>query len=157
MSDLARLIALWFGCGASPKAPGTVGSLAAVPSAWLLMAYGGTTALLSFTVIVTLLGWWAAAMYVRQTGKTDPSEVVVDEVAGQSLTYGLAFLVIPPSLWAYGLGFVLFRLFDIIKRGPVGWADRHIPGGLGIMVDDLVAGVLAATVLILMGWGGLLL
>lgn len=144
MPTLSTSLAVWFGCGLSPKAPGTIGSLAAIPLVWLLMLYGNAIAVLGFTLFVSLVGWWAAEQYVQHTGKSDPSEVVIDEVAGQSLTYGLTFLVIPPSWLAWLLGFALFRLFDIVKRGPVGWMDRNLHGGLGIMADDLVAGILAA-------------
>ncbi len=143
MNRLAKLLATWFGAGLLPKAPGTWGSLAALPFAWIIAGWGGQAALGLATVIVTVVGWWAAELYSRQTGISDPSEVVIDEVAGQWLT----LLVVPPNPWFYLAGFALFRLFDIRKPWPVSWADRTLPGGLGIMVDDLFAGIYAAVVL----------
>jgi phosphatidylglycerophosphatase A len=140
MMGLAKIVATWFGAGLLPKAPGTWGSLAALPLAWILAQWGGTPALAAATVAVTLLGWWASEVYVRQTGINDPSEVVIDEVAGQWLT----LLVVPPDPLLYAAGFAFFRLFDIRKPWPVSWADRCLPGGLGVMVDDLFAGLYAA-------------
>ena len=140
MTGLAKLLATWFGAGLLPKAPGTWGSLAALPLAWIIASWGGTWALAAATLLVSLIGWWAAETYAGQTGIADPSEVVIDEVAGQWLT----LLVVPPNLWFYLAGFALFRLFDIRKPWPVSWADRSLPGGLGIMVDDLFAGLYAA-------------
>ena len=137
---LAKILSTWFGAGLLPKAPGTWGSLAALPCAWVIVSWGGVSALAAATVIVSLVGWWAADIYVRHTGIADPSEVVIDEVAGQWLT----LLVVPPDPLLYVAGFALFRLFDIRKPWPVGWADRTIPGGLGVMVDDLFAGLYAA-------------
>jgi phosphatidylglycerophosphatase A len=114
--------------------------LAALPLAWIIVSWGGTWALAAATLLVSLIGWWAAETYAGQTGIADPSEVVIDEVAGQWLT----LLVVPPNPWFYLAGFALFRLFDIRKPWPVSWADRSLPGGLGIMVDDLFAGLYAA-------------
>lgn len=136
---VAKLLATWFGAGLLPKAPGTWGSLAAVPLAWLLYQAGGRPLLAAATVGVSLLGWWVSAVYVKKTGIQDPSEVVIDEVAGQWLT----LLVVPPVPLLYLAGFALFRLFDIRKPWPVSWADQKIGGGLGVMVDDLFAGIYA--------------
>ena len=92
------------------------------------------------TLLVSVGGWWVADIYVRRTGVLDPGEVVIDEVAGQWLT----LLAVPPDPILYAAGFVLFRIFDIFKPWPVGWADRELGGGLGVMVDDLLAGLYAA-------------
>lgn len=135
----ATLAATWFGAGLLPKAPGTWGSLAALPFAWALASMGGTSVLAAATIVCFALGWWASAVYVRRTGVDDPGEVVIDEVAGIWLT--LVFS--PPDLLSYGLGFVLFRIFDIWKPWPVSWADRDIGGGLGVMLDDVLAGIYA--------------
>ena len=143
-SHPAFLISTWFGAGLLPRAPGTWGSLAALPLAWALASLGGPMALAAATVVVSLVGWWAAAVYVRRTGRQDPGEVVVDEVAGQ----WLALVMVPPEPLLYLAGFALFRLFDIRKPWPVGWADREIGGGLGVMVDDLFAGLYAALIMI---------
>lgn len=144
----AFLIATWFGAGLLPRAPGTWGSLAALPFAWALAWWGGPMALAAATVVVFLVGWWAAAVYVRRTGRQDPGEVVVDEVAGQWLT----LVMVPPDPLLYLAGFALFRLFDIRKPWPVGWADREIGGGLGVMVDDVFAGLYAAVIMIAILW-----
>lgn len=98
--------------------------------------------------VVTLVGVWAAAGYQAATGRHDASEVVIDEVAGQ----WTALLALPIagaglSLQAAAAAFVLFRLFDIWKPGPIGWADRRLGGGLGVMVDDVLAGIAAGAVL----------
>jgi len=139
----AFLIATWFGAGLLPRAPGTWGSLAALPFAWALSSVGGPMPLAVATVAVSLIGWWAASVYVRRTGVADPSEVVVDEVAGQ----WLALILVPPEPLLYLAAFALFRLFDIRKPWPVGWADREVGGGLGVMLDDIFAGLYAALIM----------
>jgi phosphatidylglycerophosphatase A len=131
----ASLAATWFGAGLLPKAPGTWGSLAALPFAWGLMAAGGPLLLLAAIVICFGLGWWASSVYVRLTGTEDPGEVVIDEVVGQ----WLVLLAAPLDPLSYLAAFILFRLFDIRKPWPVCWADRQIGGGLGIMLDDILA------------------
>jgi phosphatidylglycerophosphatase A len=110
---------------------------------------GGSLAVLLGGVAVFLAGIPASESYSRSSGREDPSEVVIDEVAGQLLTLA----VVPPGLVSYALGFLFFRLFDILKPGPVGWADRKIEGGLGIMLDDLIAGLLAGASLYILGKG----
>lgn len=139
----AFLLSTWFGIGLIAKAPGTWGSLAALPFAWGLSVWGGAPVLLAACVVCSVLGWWASAVYVAKTGTDDPKEVVVDEVAGQ----WLVLAAVPADPLLFGLGFVLFRIFDIFKPWPVGWADRHVGGGLGIMLDDLLAGLYGALIL----------
>ncbi len=139
----AFLLATWFGCGLLPLGPGTWGSLAALPLAWLLVAWGGTAALAAATAAALLVGWWAAGIYVRRTGAEDPREVVIDEVAGQWLT----LLFVPPDPLLYLAGFAAFRLFDIWKPWPVRVADRSVGGGLGVMLDDVLAALYAMAVL----------
>ena len=141
--DPVKMLATWFGAGLLPKAPGTWGSLAALPFAWAMADWGGPALLAVATLVVTVVGWIVSDAYVRRTGVNDPSEVVIDEVAGQWLT----LLAVPPDPVFYVAGFALFRLFDIRKPWPVGWADRELGGGLGVMVDDLLAGVYATLVL----------
>jgi phosphatidylglycerophosphatase A len=134
------LIATGFGVGKSPKAPGTMGTLAALPFGWLLGEMGGASLLAIATAITFLVGWWASAHYVKISGREDPSEVVIDEVAGMWLT--LCFM--PQEGLFYGLAFVAFRFFDIVKPWPVSWADKRVKGGFGIMLDDILAGLYAA-------------
>ena len=165
MKTFAKLVATMGGLGFSPKAPGTVASAAAIPLAWLLHWAGGFPLLLAATLATVVLGWWATQKYVSgQPIAADPSEVVVDEVAGQwialwPLSWGLWAAGAAPQVFPYPgwiAGFVLFRLFDIWKPGPVGWAERR-HGALGIMADDVVAGVIAAILVTVMaavahGW-----
>lgn len=137
------LIATWFGAGLLPRAPGTWGSLAALPFAWIIAAETGTLGLGVATLGVFALGCWASSGYLREIGGEDPGPVVIDEVAGQWLT----LLVVPTDLYMYAAGFVLFRLADIVKPWPASWADRNVKGALGIMLDDIFAAVYAAAAL----------
>lgn len=149
---LSQIIATFFGAGRLRPAPGTWGSLAALPAAWGLHQLGGFWLLASATVAVFILGWWAT--YVETAGKSDPdpSEIVVDEVAGMWLalwpvSLGAMLQDVPvTALWpGWIVAFLSFRAFDIWKPGPVGLADRmHTP--LGVMLDDIIAGALAAMV-----------
>jgi phosphatidylglycerophosphatase A len=143
------LIGAWFGCGYSPKAPGTAGSLAAVLIAWPLWLLGFTS--LEFAIL-SLVALWpaihAAGVVARETGRKDPSIAVVDEVVGQWLTLGGALRL---NWKSFLLAFVLFRVFDILKPPPIRLIER-IPGGAGIVLDDIGAGIYAALVLFAMGW-----
>ena len=152
---VARLIATWFGVGALPFAPGTAGSLAALPFAWAILALAGLPALLLATFAAALLGVWASGRHAPVMGRDDPGGIVIDEVAGQWLTLaGAGLLGMPFDLAGYAIAFACFRFFDIVKPWPVSWADRRLSGGLGIMADDLLAGVYAAvgTWLLSGGW-----
>ena len=142
----ATLIATWFGSGLLPWFPGTWGSLAALPFAWAIAWLFGSRALLLAAALVFVIGWWAARRVARASGVEDPGSVVVDEVAGQ----WLALAVTPPDALGYLAGFLLFRLFDILKPWPARWLDQHVGGGLGIMADDIAAGFYAATALLLL-------
>jgi phosphatidylglycerophosphatase A len=139
----ASLLATWFGAGLLPGAPGTWGSLAALPFAWAIATLFGPAALLVAAAILFFVGWWAAEQVGRASGVADEGSIVIDEVAGQWLTLSVA----PASAAAYVLGFLLFRLFDITKPWPARAAERNLPGGLGVMADDIVAGVYAAALL----------
>jgi phosphatidylglycerophosphatase A len=150
-----RQIATCFGIGDLPGAPGTWASLATIPLAWALHASGGFWAVGLVTVALTLLGYWATARYLEEgaAGGTDPSEVVIDEVVGMlialwPLSIGLSLIGSEWYVWPWPgwvLGFLLFRFFDIVKPPPVSWADR-MEGPLGVMLDDVVAGVLTALI-----------
>ena len=138
----ATWISTWFGSGLLPKAPGTWGSLAALPPGALLVWLGGPWALVGGIAAVLLLGLWATSLYAVGTGRDDPSDVVIDEVAGQWLALLPAGL--NPILFV--VAFAAFRAADIVKPWPVGWIDRRIKGAFGVMADDLVAAVYAALV-----------
>ena len=135
---VARTIALFFGAGCAPWAPGTAGTLAAVPLAWLLSALGDGV-YVAVLVAVVAVGAWASRRASTELGSHDHPGIVIDEVAGYLVT--MAF--IPVSATTAALGFALFRLFDVVKPWPIRWVDRNVSGGLGIMADDLLAGVYA--------------
>lgn len=133
---LAFLIATWFGSGMAKKAPGTFGTIAAVPFAWAIHSLAGQWALMAAAALLLPVGIWASNTYMHSRNtKHDPREIVVDEVAG----VWLLLSVLPLSLNGYIAGFILFRFFDIIKPWPVSWVDRNTPGGLGVMLDDIAA------------------
>ena len=131
-------------------APGSWGSAAAVVLAAIL-AMLSPWLLEIGTLLVCLLGVLAAGRYQTVTSRHDAPEVVIDEVAGQ----WIALLAVPLDWRWYLLAFLLFRLFDIVKPGPVRMAE-NLPGGIGVMADDIVAGVLAAACLLLIRWWGIM-
>jgi phosphatidylglycerophosphatase A len=133
---LAYLVATVGGVGRIPVVPGTFGTLAAVPLAWLAAVTSGPLLFGCVLAAVALLGTWAAGVVEQEEGSSDPSMVVVDEVAGFLAT--VAFL--PPSLLTYLAAFLLFRVLDITKPFPARRAEKF-HGGLGIMADDLIVGV----------------
>jgi phosphatidylglycerophosphatase A len=144
------LLATWFGAGLLPLAPGTWGSLAALPCAWAIVMFGGKLGLAVAVLVVFALGCWAASVVAEASGRDDPGAIVIDEVAAQFLV-----LLAAPLDWrAYAAGFVLFRIFDIVKPPPIRQIERRTPGGLGIMLDDIAA-ALYALVLLLVGEGAL--
>jgi phosphatidylglycerophosphatase A len=133
------LLATWFGAGLLPLMPGTWGSLAALPFAWVFLRIAGesdgTAVLLVAAVICFFVGWAATHFYMRHTDRKDPTEVVIDEVAGQ----WLVLIVANPHVWWHWLaGFLLFRLCDIVKPFPANVIDRR-PSALAVMADDTVA------------------
>ena len=134
----ATLAATWFGVGLFRFASGTWGSLAALPFAAAIAWAGGAVALGLAVLAVFGLGVWAAER-IGRSGEKDSSVIVIDEVAGQWLT------LLPAALdWRlYAAGFVAFRLADIVKPWPASWADQRVAGGLGGMLDDILAGLYA--------------
>ena len=144
----AVLVATWFGAGLLPVMPGSWGSFAALPCAWVIVHFAGPAALAASAMLVFALGCWTAGTLARASGHEDPGFIVVDEVAAQWLV-----LAVAPLDWrAYAAAFLLFRLFDITKPWPARAIERRINGGLGIMLDDIVA-ALYAIVLLLIGEG----
>jgi phosphatidylglycerophosphatase A len=145
---VALLVATAGGLGRAPLAPGTVASLVTAAVLWLLALSWPALAVLF--VAVTLVGTWAADVAERALAVKDPGAIVVDEVAGMIL----AVLAVPLSPAALIAGFLLFRVFDILKPFPANVAQR-LPGGVGVMVDDLIAGVYALALLLMAqraGW-----
>jgi len=147
---LPELIGTFFGVGYLRPAPGTWGSAAALPVGWLLHVVGGFPALLIGAVAAFAIGWWATQRMTAGRDNHDPSEIVIDEVAGQ----WIALIPLSYSAWMMDLNilrlwpgwiaaFALFRLFDILKPGPIGWADQRADA-MGVMLDDVIAGVFAA-------------
>jgi len=133
----AQLFATWFGSGLSKLAPGTVGSVCTLPL-YALLARTPALVYWSVTLAVTLLGVWASEQTARELGDEDPQSVVIDEVAGVLIALGFARGLGWPALAA---AFLLFRLFDIVKPGPVDWVQNLKPPGVGIMADDVLAGL----------------
>ena len=137
------LLATWFGSGLAPKAPGTWGTLAALPFTIAIMALFGTLGLALFALTAFVLGLWAADLWERETGIHDDKRIVIDEVAGIALT------LIPAGLnpILIVLGVILFRIFDIAKPAPVSTIDKRINGSLGVMLDDIAAAAYAGGIL----------
>jgi phosphatidylglycerophosphatase A len=143
----AGWLACGFGSGLSPVAQGTFGSLAALLP-WLLLRELS----LPLYALVLLLGFgagvWACNVASRALGVADHRSLVWDEFIGQWIAL-LPLLVLPAPWWTIAVGFALFRLFDVWKPWPISWLDRRVKGGMGVMIDDVVAGVFAAVVLAL--------
>ena len=157
MARAATLIASVGGIGYAPFAPGTVMSVVALAPALVMATHHGDFALFAAAVIAFIVGIYACDGHLRATGREDPSECVIDELAGQWLACAFALptfggLVPAPQegLYFFLAAFVLFRLFDIWKPWPVGWADRSIKGGLGVMADDMLAGLMAGLCVLLL-------
>jgi len=141
---LATQFATFFGCGLSPVAPGTVGSLGAILIAWPLSLLGfGRLHFLVLALVLLYPAIRAAGIVATSSGRKDPQTVVIDEVLGQWLTLAGALRF---DLLTFAIAFVLFRLFDIWKPPPIRLIER-IPGGAGIVLDDMMAGAYAAVVL----------
>ncbi len=146
---MSKFIATFGYVGLAPMAPGTFGSLAALPVGLFIGAIFGPFGLVLATLIVFLTGWWATGVETLGQTDHDPSEIVIDEVAGQFLALlpmTLGALVSGSQAITVVCAFILFRLFDILKPFPVSWADK-MDTPLGVMLDDILAGILAAVCL----------
>jgi phosphatidylglycerophosphatase A len=135
--------AFGFGSGAAPVAPGTFGTLAALPIWLFVFAPLSTDAYLLTLIVATIVGVWICDQTSADIGVHDHGGIVWDEFVG----LWIALFAVPMHWFWILLGFALFRLFDIWKPWPIGWADRQVSGGLGIMLDDVIAGVYALVVL----------
>ena len=145
VSHPAHFVALGFGAGLSPVAPGTVGTLVALPIAAALRAYADDTGFLIGVAVALILGVWAAHRTGRDLGVPDHSAIVCDEVAA----FLLVLFFVGPQPLRQAIGFVLFRAFDILKPPPASFIDRQWHHGFGVMADDLVAAFYALVVLAL--------
>ena len=142
----AHLIAFGFGAGLMPKAPGTWGTLVAIPFYFLALYLGGTPAVVSCALVLFGVGIWASAVAGKSLGVADHGGIVIDEIAAFVLV--LAFT--PTGLAWLVTAFVLFRLFDIFKPWPISYFDRTLKGGFGVMFDDFLAAVGAIATLLLL-------
>jgi len=151
LSGVDGWIASGFGSGFAPFASGTVGSAVAILP-WLLLRELPPWGYLLVLVLAFAVGVWAGNRVIRRIGVEDPGVIVWDEFIGQWMTLFL-LPAGPGPWWAWLLaGFLLFRVFDVLKPWPVSWADRRIKGGLGTMLDDLFAGIYAFALLQFAGW-----
>jgi len=137
-----HLMAVGFGSGLARKAPGTWGTLAAVPFYYFLSFLSIKTYVI-FLIVSSIFGIFICHVTQKQMVGDDPSAIVWDEFVG----YWITMLAVPLSLQWTIVGFILFRFFDILKPYPICWLDKNVKGGLGIMVDDIVAGIFSAIVL----------
>ena len=140
---LSEFLATGFFVGRLGIAPGTLGTLVAVPLVYLFSFNFWT--LLGGVVLTTLVGLVTSTKVINLTGEEDPEEVVIDEIAG----YMACFLLVEPSLKTYIIAFVLFRLFDIFKPFPINLFEK-LPGAYGVMLDDIVAGLMTSAVMYLL-------
>lgn len=153
-SKVANIIATYFGLGLSKYAPGTMGSLGTLPLAYALMYFSGFWGILIAAIVLFFIGVKAADVVIKESGDADPSKVVIDETVGQLLTFSIVAYIAPEyllglhSLLYYIAGFAFFRFFDILKMGPVKYADTRIKNAYGVMLDDVFAGIFAAVLLL---------
>ena len=156
---LQKLFLTFGGAGLSPKAPGTVGTLASLPVGLAILYYFGMETLFMLTLSITIIGIFEVTKYEQNTGIHDQQHIVIDEAAGMWLSLMIAYATAIQMPYAYAeliaiiLSFATFRLFDIWKPSTIGWIDRELQGGLGVMLDDILAGIAGGllTVVVLLG------
>ncbi|MGM0594395.1 MAG: phosphatidylglycerophosphatase A family protein [Pseudomonadota bacterium] len=147
LADPRHFLALGFGSGLAPVAPGTFGTLAALPL-YLLLQPLAPLLYLAVVLLALIVGVWLCQVTARQLGVHDHPGIVWDEFVGLWIT-----LFAAPGGWYWLLlGFLLFRFFDVIKPWPIRWIDRRVEGGLGIMLDDVLAGIFGLAVMQLLAW-----
>jgi len=160
---LQKLFLTFFGAGLSPKAPGTVGTLASLPVGLAVLYYLGVETLFMLTLAITIVGIFEINKYENETGIHDQQHIVIDEAAGMWLSLTIVYPTAMTMSYPYAeilaviFSFASFRLFDIWKPSTIGWIDREVKGGLGVMMDDVLAGIAGGflSVIILMGIGKL--
>lgn len=143
-SGIAKVIVTFFGAGLAPFAKGTFGSLAALPLGYLIISSFGVWAGAAASLVVLIVGTYAAHIYQRDSGKSDPGEIVIDEVAGQIL----AMCIFPLTPVGILMAFASFRFFDIIKPWPVSYFDKKVKNAFGVMMDDICAGAYPAFIIL---------
>ena len=142
LKDPVVLLAVGFGSGLAPRAPGTAGTVIAIPLLLLLQSLPLVTYLL-ITTVLFITGIWICTYTAEKLGVHDHPSIVIDEIIGYLIT-----MIAAPDGWLpIVFGFVLFRLLDALKPWPISWFDRNVNGGLGIMLDDVVAGVIAMLII----------
>lgn len=151
-TDPVMLLAFGFGTGLAPKAPGTAGTLVGIPCAFMLSGLTGVQAW-SVIVVMSIAGVFICGYAARKLGVHDHGGIVWDEIVG----YVIAVAFVPDTWLWWLLGFAFFRLFDIVKPWPIRELDHRLHGGLGIMLDDVVAALFAALCLAALSWGATLI
>lgn len=144
LTDPVLFLAFGFGAGLAKKAPGTIGTIIAIP-VYLMLIQGNLVYYSLATILVILSGIWICGSAAEKLGEHDFSGIVWDEIAGYLVTMWL----VPYSWQTIVSGFILFRVFDIFKPWPINWIDTKVHNGLGIMLDDLIAGCFAGLILLL--------
>ena len=156
---IQKLFLTFFGAGYSPKAPGTVGTLASLPVGLAIIYYLGMETLFMFTLAITIIGIFEVNKYEKATGIHDHQQIVIDEAAGMWFSLMIAYSTATAMNYPYAdilaivFSFAAFRLFDIWKPSTIGWIDRELKGGLAVMLDDVLAGFAGGllSALLLMG------
>jgi len=156
---IQKLFLTFFGAGLSRRAPGTVGTLASLPVGLAVLYYFGIETLFTLTLAITIMGIFEVNKYEQATGIHDHQQIVIDEAAGMWLSLMIAYSTAITMSYPYAellaivFSFAAFRLFDIWKPSTIGWIDRELKGGLGVMLDDVLAGIAAGllSVVLLMG------
>jgi phosphatidylglycerophosphatase A len=138
-----HFLAFGFGSGLAAKMPGTFGTLAALPLVVMLSHFSSFSVYLIVTILVSVLGIWICGKTAEDMGVHDDSSIVWDEVAGMLVT----MVAVPLSWQTVLVGFMLFRFFDILKPWPISYLDKHVHGGFGIMIDDVLAGLFAVGII----------
>ena len=157
--NLQKLFLTFLGAGLSPKAPGTVGTLASLPLGIVILYFFGMQTLFMVTLAITIIAIFEINKYEKSTGLHDQQHIVIDEAVGMWLSLMIAYATAITMHYPYAeilaiiFSFASFRLFDIWKPSTIGWIDRELKGGLGVMLDDVLAGIAGGllSVVILMG------
>lgn len=147
----ATWAATWFGCGLMQPGPGTWGTIGALPFGVIILMFGGVPSLLVAIAVTFIIGLWASKHFERMVREKDSGMIVIDEAVGVWIAMIPAILT-PTSI---GLAFILFRLFDIWKPWPISYLDKRVHGAMGVMIDDVLAGIFAAIVIIGLRYVGL--